>query len=123
MTCEVSGPADTNSAQRQNTAERDMNKKACVAQAQGMEAFLEKIEAAPYVINGVEKGLRITGLDDLSPIGYFGFENDDVIQALNGQILNDKQKAFQVLKKARSQSSLHFQILRDQQKMDLSFRI
>jgi len=53
--------------------------------------------------------------------GYFGFENGDVIQTINGQMLTDKQKAFQVLKKARSQSSLNFELLRNQHKMDLSF--
>ncbi len=61
--------------------------------------------------------------DDLNMAGYFGFRNDDVIQTLNGQMLNDKQKAFQVLKKARSQSSLNVQLLRNQHKLDLSFEI
>ncbi len=55
--------------------------------------------------------------------GNFGFENGDVIQTINGQLLTNKRKAFQVLKKARSQSSLNFQLLRNKQKMDLSFEI
>ncbi len=119
-------------AQKQKTAElvnvispakRDISQKAHTTQVQGMEAFIEKMEVAPYIINGEEKGLCITGLDDLSMAGYFGFENGDVIQTLNGQMLTDKQKAFQVLKKARSQSSLNFQLLRNQNKMNLSFKI
>lgn len=119
-------------AQRQNATEsvkivspieRDISQKACVTQVRGMEAFLEKMEVAPYIVNGEEKGLCITGLDNLSMAGYFGFENGDIIQTINGQMLTDKQKAFQVLKKARSQSLLNFQLLRNQHKMDLSFEI
>ncbi len=136
ITCEVLGPVEKNEepviAQKQKTAEfvnvispteREISKKACVRQVRGMEVFLEKTEVAPYIVNGEEKGLCITGLDDLSMAGYFGFENGDVIQTINGQMLTDKQKAFQVLKKARSQSSLNFQLLRNQHEMDLSFEI
>ena len=81
-----------------------------------MKAFLEKMEVTPYIEDGEEKGLCIAGLDDLNITGYFGFENGDVIQTINGQMLTGKQKAFQVLKKARSQSSLNFQLLRNQHK-------
>jgi type II secretory pathway component PulC len=81
------------------------------------------MEVAPYVINGQQEGLSITGLDDLSMAGYLGFKNGDIIQNVNGQVLTDKQKAFQVLKKARSQSSLSVQLLRNKQKMDLSFEL
>jgi len=136
IACEVLGPVEKSKepvmAQKQKTAElvnvispaeRDMSQEACVTQVQGMEAFIEKMEVAPYIIDGEGKGLCITGLDDLSMTGYFGFENGDVIQTLNGQMLTDKQKAFQVFKKARSQSSLNFQLLRNQHKMDLSFEI
>jgi len=119
-------------AEKQNTApyikaissaKQALNPKAYISKVQGMGAFLEKMEVNPYIENGEEKGLCITGLDDLSMVGYFGFENGDVIQSINGQMLTGKQKAFQVLKKARSQSSLNFQLLRNQHKLDLSFEI
>ena len=104
-------------------AKQNINKKAYVEQVRRMGALLENMKVAPYIVNGQEKGLYITGLDDLNMAGNFGFENGDVIQAINGQMLTDKQKAFQVLKKGRSQSSLNFQLLRNKQKMDLSFEI
>ena len=81
------------------------------------------MEVAPYIINGQQEGLCITGLDNLSMAGCFGFENGDVIQTINGQLLTNKQKAFQALKKARSQSSLNVQLLRNQHKIDRSFKI
>jgi type II secretory pathway component PulC len=103
--------------------ERGINKRAFTKQAPVIEVFLEKIEVAPYNINGHQEGLSITGLDDLNMTGYFGFKNGDVIQTINGQMLTNKQKAFQVLKKARSQPSLKVQLLRNQHKVDLSFEI
>ena len=127
MTCKVLDSADKNvepvMAQKQKTVGRDKNMKACVTQVPGMVASLEKMEVAPYIVNGEEKGLCIAGLDNSSMAGYFGFENGDIIQTLNGQMLNNKQKAYQVLKKAWSQSLLNFQLLRNQHKMDLSFEI
>ena len=90
---------------------------------EGLETFLENMEVTPYIVNGKGEGLCITGLDDLNMSGNFGFENGDVIQTINGQMLTNKQQAFQVLKKAQSQSSLNFQLLRNQHKLDLSFEI
>ncbi|MDT8300199.1 MAG: hypothetical protein RQ760_01865 [Sedimentisphaerales bacterium] len=119
-------------AEKQNTAsylkvissaKQAINPKAYISKVQGMEAILEKMEVIPYVEDGEEKGLCIAGMDNLSMPGYFGFEKGDVIQSINGQMLTGKQKAFQVLKKARSQSSLSFQLLRNQHKLDLSFEI
>jgi type II secretory pathway component PulC len=127
IACEVLGPADKNEepvmAKKQKTVEQDKNRTACITQAQGMVASLNKMEVDPYIVNGEEKGLCIAGLDNFSIAEYFGFKNGDIIQTLNGQMLNNKQKAFQALKKARSQSSLNFQLLRNQHKMDLSFEI
>ena len=129
-------PVDQNEepalAQRQNAvefvndispAERDMSKKAYIKEISRLEAFLENLKVAPYIINGQQEGLCISDLDDSNIAGNFGFKNGDVIQTINGQMLTAKQKAFQVLKKARSQSSLNFQLLRNKQKIDLSFEI
>jgi type II secretory pathway component PulC len=103
--------------------EMGINNGAFTTQVPKIEVFLEKVELSPYIIDGQEEGLCITGLDDLRTAGHFGFENGDVIQNVNGQILTNKQKAFQVLKKARSQSQICVQLLRDQRKVELSFDI
>jgi type II secretory pathway component PulC len=54
---------------------------------------------------------------------YVGFENGDVIQNINGSTVTNRRKAFQILRKARSQSSLNIQLLRNQEQMSLSFGI
>lgn len=103
--------------------EREINKKAFLAKVGGMEAILKKVEVAPYLEEGREKGVRITGLEDLSMARYVGFENGDIIQNINGSIVTNRRKAFQILRKARSQSSIQIQLLRNQQQKKLSFGI
>ena len=103
--------------------EREINKKAFLARVGGMEAILKTVEVAPYLEDGQEKGVRITGLEDLSMARYVGFQNGDVIQNINGSTVTNRRKAFQILRKARSQSSINIQLLRKQQQKKLSFGI
>ena len=103
--------------------EREINKKAFLARVGGMEAILKTVEVAPYLENGQEKGVRITGLEGLSMARFVGFENGDIIQNINGSTVTNRRKAFQILRKARSQSSINIQLLRGQQEKKLSFGI
>ena len=50
-------------------------------------------------------------------------KNGDIIQNINGSTVTNRRKAFQILRKARSQSSISIQLLRDQQEKKLSFGI
>ena len=103
--------------------EREINKEAFYARTGGMAAVLKKMEINPYVANGKENGIRISGLDDLILAKYVGFESGDIIQNINGQSVTNKRKAFQILKKARVQPSLEIQLLRNQEKRELSLGI
>jgi len=80
-----------------------------------------KATIEPYVKNNRTEGLRITGLDKIPMAEMFGLRNGDVIQRVNGQQLTSKQKAFQVLMKARTQSKMDIQLLRNGKSKDLSF--
>jgi len=84
------------------------------------EVFRQAI-IEPYVKNNRTEGLRITGLDKIPMAGVFGFKEGDVIQTINGQQLTSKQKAFQVLMKARTQSKVDIQLLRNGKSKNLSF--
>jgi len=102
---------------------REINKKAFLARVGGMEAILKKVEVVPYLEDGQEKGVRITGLEDLSMARFVGFQNGDIIRNINGNTVTNRRKAFQILRKARSQSSIEIQLLRGQQEKKLSFGI
>ncbi|MBC8469020.1 MAG: hypothetical protein H8D56_06070 [Planctomycetes bacterium] len=103
--------------------EREINTKAFLARVGGMEAIMKTVEVAPYLEDGQEKGVRITGLEGLSMARFVGFENGDIIQNINGSTVTNRRKAFQILRKARSQSSIEIQLLRGQQEKKLSFGI
>jgi type II secretion system protein C len=103
--------------------EREINTKAFLARVGGMEAIMKTVEVAPYLEDGQEKGVRITGLEGLSMARFVGFENGDIIQNINGSTVTNRRKAFQILRKARSQSSIDIQLLRNQQEKKLSFGI
>jgi type II secretion system protein C len=86
-----------------------------------MEDVFRQATIEPYVKNGETEGLKITGLQTTPLAGLFGLRNGDIIQAVNGQRLTNKQKAFQVLQKARTQPKIRMQLLRDGKTKDLSF--
>jgi type II secretion system protein C len=86
-----------------------------------MSEVFRKATIEPYVRNDRTEGLRITGLDKIPLAEAFGFQNGDVVQTVNGQQLTSKQKAFQVLQKARTQSRVNIRILRDGRSKELSF--
>jgi len=75
----------------------------------------------PYVKNNRTEGLQISGLEKIPMAETFGLKNGDVVQSINGQQLTSKQKAFQVLMKARTQPKIDIQLLRDGQRKGLSF--
>ncbi len=92
-------------------------------QAGYVEEVFRKVEIEPYVKNNQTQGLKVSGLEKVPMAELFGLKNDDVIQTINGQQLTSKQKAFQVLMKAKSQSRIDIQLLRDGKSKDLSFEI
>jgi general secretion pathway protein C len=95
------------------------------AQNRPAMAYVEQVfhtaKIEPYVRNGRTEGLKITGLEDTPLTRLFGLKSGDVVQTVNGQTLTSKQKAFQVLQKAKVQSKLQIQVLRDGKAKELSF--
>ncbi len=91
------------------------------AQLGYVENLFRKATIKPHVKNGETEGLEITGLEETPLTKLFGLRNGDIVQTVNGQDLTSKQKAFEVLKKARSQSKVDLRLLRDGKTKDLSF--
>ena len=103
--------------------EREINKKAFLAKVGGMEAILKMAKITPNIVNGRERGLRIEGLENSSMARYVGFENGDIIQNINGQTVTNRRKLSEILRRAREHSSFDTQLLRGNEKKNLSFRI
>lgn len=86
-----------------------------------VEALLKNAVIEPYFADGQAEGLQITGLENISIAKDIGLRNRDVIRSVNGHILTNKQKAYQVLKKAASQPAIDIELLRDNKTKKLSF--
>ncbi len=88
-----------------------------------VEDLFRQATFEPYIENGQTKGLKITGLEKIPLAAAIGLKNGDVVQSVNGQELLSKQKAVQVLKKARTQSQMNMQLLRNGKSKELSFNL
>jgi type II secretion system protein C len=86
-----------------------------------VEAVLNNAAIEPYFVDGQVEGLQITGLENLSIAKNLGLKNRDVIRSVNGHQLTNKQKAYQVFKKAKSQPTIDIDLLRDNNTKKLSF--
>jgi len=86
-----------------------------------VEAILNNAAIEPYFVDGRMEGLRITGLENISIAKNLGLKNSDVIRAVNGHRLTNKQKAYQIFKKAKSQPAIDIELLRDNNTKKLSF--
>ncbi|MBW8041265.1 MAG: hypothetical protein FVQ85_14850 [Planctomycetes bacterium] len=86
-----------------------------------VEAVLKNAIIKPYITNGLVEGLQITGLENLSIAKGIGLKNRDVIRSVNGHRLTNKQKAYQVFKKATSQTAIDIELMRDNKTKKLSF--
>jgi type II secretion system protein C len=88
-----------------------------------IETILKKAAIEPYVVDGQVEGLKITDLDEIPMAKAFGLKEGDVIQRVNGHRLINKQQAYQVFKKARSEVSMDLELLSDGQTSELSFNL
>ncbi|MCU0913399.1 MAG: PDZ domain-containing protein [Planctomycetes bacterium] len=83
--------------------------------------IFRQVTIEPYVKNDHAEGLRITGLEAVPMAEKLGLRNGDIIQTVNGQKLTSKQRAFQVLMKAKTLPRIDIQLLRDGKSKGLSF--
>ncbi len=86
-----------------------------------VEAILNNAAIEPYFVDGQIEGLRITDLENISAVKKLGLKNSDIIRAVNGHRLTNKQRAYQIFKKARSQPVIDIELLRDNKTKKLSF--
>jgi len=112
----TAGPVETASVPEDIEPEKN-------SQAQAFENILNVAKIEPFIENGQVKGLRIDGVEQEPMAQFLGLKNGDVITTINGQLLTDKQKAFQVYKKVRSQPQLDMELLRDKKTKQISLAL
>jgi len=93
------------------------------AKLRNIEIMLTNAVIEPYTIDGQVEGLRITGLENIKGAEDLGLKNGDIIRTVNGQRLTSKQRAYQIFKKARSQTAANIELLRGNETKTLSFSL
>jgi type II secretion system protein C len=86
-----------------------------------IDSVLAKAVIEPHRVNDKVDGLKISGIDNEPLVKALGFLEGDVIQIVNGQQVTNKQQAFQILKKAKSQDSVGIELLRNNKTKSLFF--
>jgi len=105
----------------QNSPETDIEKKMKSAQE-----MLAKTTIKPYIVKDQNLGLEITGLENMMVANFakrIGLKDGDIVSAVNGHRLTSKQRAYQILKKARHQKRLSLDLIRDNKPKSISFAL
>lgn len=92
-------------------------------QAGPIETILSNAVIEPYSVSGKTEGLKVSGLENLPMAKQIGLKNGDIVREVNGHQLTDKRKAYQVLKKARTQPSVSVELQREGETKELSFAL
>jgi type II secretion system protein C len=123
------GQPDQSLAYKQNVNENETNTgsepevKALARLGNNIKAVLKTATIEPNETSGKVEGLSIKDLRNSAIAAGLGLKDGDVIQAVNNQKLTSTQKAYQVFKKARSQSTVTVNLSRDGKPETLSFPI
>jgi type II secretion system protein C len=89
-----------------------------------IEALLKTATIEPNGVGDKVEGLKIKDLGNSQQIAAnLGLKEGDIIQMVNDQKLTSAQKAYQVLKKARSESKITVNLIRDGKPETLSFQL
>lgn len=105
-----------------NSQLNDVSETAASTKLNDIETVIKTANIEPKEVEGKVEGLKISELGNAQKIAsILGLKNGDIIQSVNDQTLTSSQKAFQVLKKARTESKISVKLLRDGKTETLSF--
>ncbi len=83
---------------------------------------LQQVKVSPYYDSKTVAGMRVEGVVQDSILATAGIHDQDVVTMVNSQKIDSYQKALQVLAKAKGQSELKVNVLRDGQPQLLSYK-
>ena len=121
---QISTPTPSESVASNNNAEISLPstlRAGTHAEGTPLETILTTAHIEPFEQDGQTIGLRVTNIENLPIAGFIGLREGDVIRHINGQLIDSKQKGFQVMQKARSQSVIDLDLLREGVEKQLHF--
>ncbi|MEK6567168.1 MAG: PDZ domain-containing protein [Candidatus Omnitrophota bacterium] len=100
-----------------------VSRKGLFNQARNILNVLPELKYKPYYEANKVSGLMIEGITQDSIIAAAGIQNKDVVRTVNNQKINTYQKALQVLSKARNQSEINVDLLREGKVKNIRYRV
>lgn len=100
-----------------------VSRKGLFNQARNILNVLPELKFKPYYEANKVSGLMIEGITPDSIIAAAGIQNKDVVRTVNNQKINTYQKALQVLSKARNQSEINVDLLREGKVKNIRYRV
>jgi type II secretory pathway component PulC len=76
-----------------------------------LKSVLSCAKLEPFSLNGRVQGLKLSALNNILVVNEMDIREGDVIHRINGHLLINKQQAWQVLKKAKSQGTIDVEVL------------
>ncbi|MFB6265213.1 MAG: type II secretion system protein GspC [Bradymonadaceae bacterium] len=73
--------------------------------------------------SGDKKGLKVVGVAPSSVLSKMGVESGDVIRSVDGETLDSKKDALEILEKLREKKSANVEIQRDGESVERQFRV
>ncbi len=103
-------------------SERHINTSAAAGASAGTAQFLSKLRLSPHVTDGQSNGLQVSGLGTSTIAQLVGLRDGDIIEAVNGHVVQNQRRAAQALRKARKLGSAEIELVRGQERKSLAFR-
>lgn len=88
-----------------------------------MAQVLQDAKAEPNMVNGELKGFRLTRIREGSIYEKAGFQNDDVVEEINGIPLRDAAGAIRLLQQLRDAKEIEVRVLRGGVTQDMTISI
>jgi general secretion pathway protein C len=84
---------------------------------------LQDAKATPNMVDGELRGFRLTRIRSGSIYEKSGFQNDDIVEEINGVSLNDTSQAIRLLQSLRNESSIEIRINRNGSSMRFDLNV
>ena len=88
-----------------------------------MAKILQDAKAEPNMVNGELKGFRLTRIRENSVYEKAGFQNNDVVEEINGIPLRDAAGAIRLLQQLKTSKDIEVRVTRGGSAFDLNIEI
>ncbi len=102
---------------------RDLPRDEVVRNLGNPASFLSQVSAEPYYENGRFAGYYVQNVKPGSYASSLGIRNGDILETVNGELIDTVQKAFRLLGLVQRAPEMDVMVRRDGERMQMCFRM